>query len=49
MELYIWNIGLYLAISYDIYSAFNKSFSIIDDLEYIINGTNYIDYGTTIN
>ena len=24
-------------------------FSTIDDLEYIINCTNYIDYGTTIN
>lgn len=48
-ELHIWNIGLYLAISYDVYRVFNKSLSTIDDLEYIINCTNYIDYGTTIN
>ncbi|MDW4404002.1 hypothetical protein QI045_10770 [Staphylococcus saprophyticus] len=36
-------------ISYDVYRVFNKSLSTIDDLEYIINCTNYIDYGTTIN
>ena len=35
-ELHIWNIGLYLAISYDVYRVFNKSFSTIDDLECII-------------
>ncbi len=37
--LHIWNIGLYLAISYDVYRVFNKSLSTIDDLEYIINGS----------